>query len=237
VRLELLDGFRLEVDGGPVATLNSAQRLVAYLALHGPVARVVAAGTLWADVPEEQALASLRTAMWRCNRAVNGLVTAGQSRLALARDVTVDVAELTASAAVVLDRSGFGAAASSAGSYAELRPRELLPGWYDDWVLFERERLRHLRLHALEAASGRLADDGHHAAALELALEAVRTEPLRESAHRAVIAVHLAEHNAAEAVRSFRRFRDLLVDELGVEPSDDLAGLVGGDRVAAARPV
>jgi DNA-binding SARP family transcriptional activator len=217
VRLELLDGFQLVVNDRPVNALNSAQRLLAFLAIRGPVARVVAAGTLWGGVPEEQALASLRTTMWRCNRTVRGLVAVEQTRLALASNVGVDVAELVRGAAAVL---------SGTAALPALRPMELLPGWYDDWVIFERERLRQLRLHALEAAAGRLAEAGQYAAALECALAAVRAEPLRESAHRAVITVHLAERNVAEAVRGYQRFRRLIVDELGIEPSEDLARLV-----------
>jgi DNA-binding SARP family transcriptional activator len=227
VRLELFDGFQLMVDDHPVNALASAQRLLAFLALRGPIARVVVAGTLWGDVPEEQALASLRTTMWRCNRTVRGLVAVEQTRLALASRVGVDVTELVHNAAVVLD----GARDGGRG-LPVLRPMELLPGWYDDWVIFERERLRQLRLHALEAAVGLLVTTGQYAAALECALAAVRAEPLRESAHRAVITVHLAEHNVAEAVREYQKFRRLTVDELGIEPSEDLARLVfTGSRV------
>ena len=37
---------------------------------------------------------------------------------------------------------------------------ELLPGWYDDWVIFERERIRQQLLHALEILSRRLVSRG-----------------------------------------------------------------------------
>ncbi|MGW2671050.1 AfsR/SARP family transcriptional regulator [Streptomyces sp. NPDC001272] len=80
---------------------------------------------------------------------------------------------------------------------------DLLPGWDDEWTLFERERLRQLRLHALESLSARLTSSGRHALALDAALTCVSIEPLRESAHRAVVAVHLAEHNAVEAVSQY----------------------------------
>lgn len=220
VRLDLLDGFRLEADGSRVDALASAQRLLAFLALRGPVARVVAAGTLWGDVPEEHALGSLRTTMWRCNRTIPGLVAVDRSQLSLAGFVRVDVTELVGGATLVLGDW------NANGSIPMLRRGELLPGWYEDWVIFERERIRHLRLHALEAAADRLAAHGHYAASLELALEAVRSEPLRESAHRAVIAVHLAEHNVAEALREYERFRTLLVDQLGIEPSQNLTDMV-----------
>jgi len=55
--------------------------------------------------------------------------------------------------------------------------------------------------------------------ALEVGLAAVAAEPLRESAHRAVVSVHLAEGNTAEAIRQYRLCRRLLKEQLGVEPS------------------
>ena len=219
IRLELLDGFRLEVNGIRVDPLASAQRLLAFLALQGPVVRAVAAGTLWGGVPECQALASLRTTIWRVNRTVAGLVSVRQSQLALANSVRVDVVELADLVALVLD-------GSQGTSVPRLRTGELLPGWYEDWVLFERERLRQLRLHALEAAAVQLAARGSYSAALEVALEVVRAEPLRESAHRVVIAVHLAEDNLIEAVRAYERFRALSLDQFGVEPSQRLMQLL-----------
>ena len=58
-------------------------------------------------------------------------------------------------------------------------------------------------------------------------------EPLRESAHRALVAFHLAEGNAAEALRQFRLCRRLLLEQLGVEPSPLMLELVAGlDRRA-----
>ncbi|KUO12309.1 hypothetical protein AQJ58_08730 [Streptomyces sp. DSM 15324] len=51
--------------------------------------------------------------------------------------------------------------------------------------------------------------------ALDTALEAGRSEPLRESARRAVTAVRRAEGNFAEALHEYERFRALLTDQLG----------------------
>jgi DNA-binding SARP family transcriptional activator len=214
LRLELIGGFRLLRDGSPVALMADAQRLMAYLALNGPAARLVTAGTLWPEVTEARALGSLRTAVWRCNRAVGGLVTSHRHGIELSDRVRSDVADLLDSG----HDSPFTRSDPPCG--------DLLPGWYDDWVLFERERLRHRRLHALERAAAELTAAGHFAASLERALSAVRTDPLRESARRAVIAVHLAQNNLAEAMREYRRFRALLLDQLGIEPSEDLAALV-----------
>jgi DNA-binding SARP family transcriptional activator len=107
---------------------------------------------------------------------------------------------------------------------------DLLPGWYDDWVLFERERLRQLRLHALETLALALAAEGRFAAAVEAGLAAIRTEPLRESAHRVVVRVHLAEGNLTEALRQYELCRRLFRAELGLEPSALLTDLVPTGR-------
>jgi DNA-binding SARP family transcriptional activator len=103
---------------------------------------------------------------------------------------------------------------------------ELLPDWYDDWVVIERERHRQLRLHALEQLSARLSADGRHAAATEAGLAAIASEPLRESAHRVLIAVHLAEGNRGEALRQYRVCCGLLDRDLKVGPSPALQALV-----------
>ena len=52
----------------------------------------------------------------------------------------------------------------------------------------------------------------------------------RESAHRTVVRVHLAEGNVVEALRAYEQFRDMLADELGVQPSSQFARLVEGIR-------
>jgi len=51
---------------------------------------------------------------------------------------------------------------------------------------------------------------------------------LRESAHGALIKVFLAEGNQMEALQAFSRYRSMLSTELGIEPTEQLAGLVSG---------
>jgi DNA-binding SARP family transcriptional activator len=99
--------------------------------------------------------------------------------------------------------------------------------WYDDWVILARERFRQARLHALEALCLSLASSGRYAEAAEAGLAAVAGEPLRESAHRALIQAHLAQGNPGEAIRQYRLCRRLLHEQLGLEPSPQLDELVG----------
>lgn len=95
---------------------------------------------------------------------------------------------------------------------------ELLPGWYDEWVLLERERLRNQQLHALEELSARLSGAGRHTSAVDAALAALAADPLRETAHRALIEAHLAEGNQGEAIRRWRSYRSLIRDRLRLDP-------------------
>jgi DNA-binding SARP family transcriptional activator len=114
---------------------------------------------------------------------------------------------------------------------------DLLPGWYDDWTILERERLRQRLLRALESLSALLSRAGRHADAVESALAAVCAEPLRESAQRALVEAYLAERNECEARRALCDYRDLLARELGVAPSADLTALVRDGLPVRSRPV
>ncbi len=226
--VRLLDGFGLELAGraGPSAVEDlprAVQRLVAHLCLARRTTRTATAGRLWPDVPEDRAHGSLRSALWRLNRVAPGLVEASGGALRLAADVRVDVRDLTDWARRVTTPAA-GPEEVAVPDPALLG--DLLPGWYDDWVLLERERLRHLRMQALEAVAARLASLGRHGEALEAASAAIRAEPLRESAHRTVVGVHLAEGNVVEAVRAFEFFRAMLEEELGVPPSEQMTRLV-----------
>jgi DNA-binding SARP family transcriptional activator len=181
---------------------------------------------LWPEQSEQHAHGSLRTVLWRLRRRSGGiprlLGIAGES-LSLHEDVAVDVDEFVVCATELLHRPERPV---SEESLTLVTRRDLLPGWYDDWVQIERERLRQLRLHALETLAARWFSQGRHAEALEAALTAVQIEPLRESPHRLVIEVHLAEGNIIEALRQYRYFDNLLFRELHARPTDQLVALV-----------
>jgi DNA-binding SARP family transcriptional activator len=202
----------------------SGQRLVALLGVHDrPLRRSYVAGTLWLDSSEERAGASLRSALWRVNRPGLRVVEATTNEVGLAADVRVDLRETTTLARDVLDAT---LDVTGVGGWQAGLTRDLLPDWYDDWLIVERERFRQLRLHALESLCSQLVAAGRFAEAVEAGMAAVAGEPLRESAHRTLIEAFLAESNLNEAVRQFRECRRLLWAELGVEPSPRLQRLV-----------
>lgn len=222
--LELMSGFELRHGGKPVLLPLSAQRLVAFLALQDrPLLRLYVAGTLWLHTSEARANASLRSALWRLQRHGSCVVCATSRHLSLAPAVEVDVRRAAASAHRVMRAR---TALEPADAHEVRRSGELLPDWYDDWLVVERERFRQLRLHALESLADRLAAEHRYGEAVEIGLIAVAAEPLRESAHRAVITIHLAEGNVGEAIRQYEAYRVLVDRQLGIGPSEGLRRLV-----------
>jgi DNA-binding SARP family transcriptional activator len=225
----LLGGFGLLCGNALLSVPRASQRLVAFLALHGGMVRRAAiAGTLWPDASEDHAYANLRQALARLQRTARMALAASKLELGLAEGVTVDIRHARTLArrlldpAVTLERSEVGTAA------LEILSAELLPDWYDDWVLVEAEDWRQLRLHALEGLAGRLAAAGRWGEAVGAAGAAVRADPLRESARTSLIQVHLAEGNQSDAVREFTRYQALLHVDLGLEPTVRLRQLIDG---------
>jgi SARP family transcriptional regulator, regulator of embCAB operon len=229
--IAVLGGFGMSWEANVLAVPKASQRVLAFLALHGgAVKRAAVAGTLWPNASEQHAYSNLRSALARLQSTARKALAATKLELGLADGVAVDIRHSRALARRLLDRaatpdpSDLGIAAAAALS------ADLLPDWYDDWVLIQAEDWRQLRLHALEALTSRLTAAGRLGEAAGAACAAVRAEPLRESARAALIQVHLAEGNQSEAVREFARYRALLQAELGLEPTPRLRHLVQGLR-------
>jgi DNA-binding SARP family transcriptional activator len=236
VKLLLLRGFGLTRRGQTIVIPPSGQRLMAFLAFqNGPVRRALVAGTLWSDTSDRHAAACLRSALWRIRRICHEVIhVVDDNSLELGRDVDVDVRQTVLSARSLID-AGTAGTITQAGAppsddpthqIATLLAGELLPDWYEDWVVSEREQLRQLRLHALELLCIRLTAAGAHAHAVEVGLSAVSEEPLRETAHRVLISAYLAEGNFSEALRQFSSCESIFRSNLGLGPSQSLRSLV-----------
>jgi len=217
--------FELRAGGSLVVLPPSGQRVVAFLALrHRPAARSSVAGTLWPEVPEDRAMANLRSALWRLRRPGLRLLQATGESLALSPDVEVDLDLLVAAARRCIDHAG-----SPEPTHVDRLAggADVLGDWYDDWVQIEREHFRQLRLQALEQLALEYASAGHYGRATEAALAAIASEPLRESAHRALIVVHLGQGNRSEAIRQYTIYRRLMHEELDLEPSGQMDEVMG----------
>jgi DNA-binding SARP family transcriptional activator len=236
--LEHFDVAVVHLFAGPYVTLaterwevpEGSKQLLAFVALRRRrVERRQAAGTLWPCGDEERASGNLRSALWRLRRAGINVLVADKWSLALSGDVLVDLHLTEQWATRLIDGRVAGDDLAVSPSVADAL--NLLPGFYDDWVLIERERIRQRILHALEVLSERLAAAGRFADAIEAAMLATGAEPLRESAQRALIKVHIAEGNLTEARRSYRAYHDLVYRELGVAPTDEFSAGLGISEV------
>ena len=229
LEISVLGGFRFWVRGKDAlpALARGSQRLLAFLALRErSVTRAAVAGTLWPEASENHAHASLRSAISRLTLIAHEAIVVSVHDVSLAEDVRVDIRESRALAHRLLNSSDQEEEGDLSDRAIAALSSDLLPDWYDDWAVAEAEDWRQLRLHALDALTERLIGSGQYADASGAALAAVKAEPLRETAHAALIRVHLAEGNQAEALAAFQRFRELLQAELGLEPTPLIQALV-----------
>jgi DNA-binding SARP family transcriptional activator len=221
----LLDDFELTAHGRLVSVPLSAQRVLAFLALADrPMLRVRVAGTLWPEAAAPRAGANLRSALWRLPD--HGIVEATPSHVRMRPGVAVDFRDAVTLARRAID----GSIGLDGGSVEATLSRDLLPDWDEEWLSVERERFRHLRLHALERLCGRLIDQGRFGRAVEIGQLAVAGDPLRETAHGVLIRAHLAEGNRGAAIRQYRVYAGLLREELDAEPAPSITGLVSPPR-------
>lgn len=224
--VHLFDGPYVTVGPERRDVPEGSKHLLAFIALRRRrVERRQAAGALWPLGDEERAAGNLRSALWRLRRAGIDVLVADKWSLALGTEVRVDLHALEEWATRLI--GGNAAERDLATPAAAADALNLLPGFYDDWALIERERVRQRLLHALEALSEQLAAVGRYADAIESALLATSAEPLRESANRALIKAHIAEGNLTEARRAYLAYRGLMQRELEVLPSRNFAAGLG----------
>jgi DNA-binding SARP family transcriptional activator len=229
LRLHLLGDWLLTAADGPSKTEEQIelpagpQHLIALLALNGRCARTHAAATLWPDRTDEVAAARLRAVLWRLRHrhvGVPPLLEISDSWLALTGEVVVDVHTFRSSAELLIRDPELSSEEVEDAAVAVLHSSELLPGWYDDWVLAARERLQYLRLGALDALATRRRRQRRTHEALQAARAAISIEPLHESAHRTIVQTHLDNGDVVEAIKHYQRFQSMLDRELGLPPSE-----------------
>ena len=218
------DGTRLAVPAGKTT------EVLIRLALDAGV--LVRAERLIDDLWSEQAAGvarnTLQSKVSQLRRALGdpGLVTGGAAGYTLQVDpAQVDALEVLrlADAAAELRESGNAAAAATACTDALAMFRgEILPAGAGDWLTPHRARLEQVRL--------RLAED-HLAARLDLGaagevigeLESlVAVHPLRESLWRLLITALYRAGRQADALEAYRRVRERLAEDLGVDPGPEL---------------
>ena len=201
--------------------------LLAYLVTHRARAcpRTELIDLLWPDDPPAAAVSALSALLSKLRRALGAGALSGRSELRLHAPaaVSVDIEEAAAAAAraeAAVEAGRFAEAAREARAALRTDLQTFLPDGAGHWVAARRHECETVRLRALEALAGAGVSLGgpELGAAEQAARAAIAAAPFRESAHRALMEVHEAAGNPAEALRAFDALRVLLRDELGTAP-------------------
>lgn len=232
IDIGVLGGFSVAIDGRPVTGLPvGSQRLLVFLALHDrAVSRAAIAAAIWPDATAEKAGVSLRSALARLDGLGREAVVAASASLSLTDTVSVDYINARALALRLLDSDTPIFDGDLAAAAIATLSRELLPDWYDEWILSESDDWRHLRASAVEALAVRLLKAGRFAEAEGAARAAMHVDPLRETPHSTLIRIHIADGNQSEALRVFESYRKALREALDLEPTQQFSALVADIR-------
>jgi predicted ATPase/DNA-binding SARP family transcriptional activator len=224
-RLYLLGQFRLEDAGRPVRLpTRKAASLLAYLALHPqPHSREHLAALLWGDVPHAQATASLRTAL-------SSLRTRLGAEALLSDRHTVQLNPafplwMDAHALLAAPRAEPALAAAGEAAGEEPAAGELLPDFYDEWIVPLRERYRRLQVEHLLGQVQALRSRSEYRQAIVVAQRILEHDGGNEAAHQHLMFCYLAAGDRAEALAQYERCRASLQREYGVEPLPETTAL------------
>ncbi|HXG64946.1 MAG TPA: BTAD domain-containing putative transcriptional regulator, partial [Blastocatellia bacterium] len=254
--LELFGWLRAEQGGRAITRFRTQKTgaLLAYLAYyrHRAHPREELIELLWPNCEIDAgrhslsvALSSLRHQMEPPGVPAGAVIVADRASVQLnPAAVTTDVAEFEAA---IQSAARAGSAAGQAQfltTAVELYRGELLPGYYEDWVLAERERLADEFFQAVGRLVAHLEQAGELSRALSFAHRAIQIDPLREPSHRDLMRLSAALGQPAAALRQYRELERILGEELGVTPdaaTQDLARRIAaqpcrGDAQAAAAP-
>jgi DNA-binding SARP family transcriptional activator len=200
------------------------------------------AGLLWSDRADAQARDSLKQAVFKLRKSLDGVqpapVRADREFVSLERtSVTVDVAEFER----LMDEGTPEAVARA----ATLCRGDLLDGLdirdpaFDEWLLMERQRLRGLAREAMAKTLDRHMAGGVHDQAGAVARRLLALDPLREAAHRALMQIYVEQGQTALALKQYQLCRDVLQSDLGVRPeaeTEQLYRAIQQKRATARHP-
>lgn len=229
VSLRLWGGYLLSVDESPLQLCRREQKVLALVALWGAVDRGRLASTIWPESTDGRATGNLRAALFALHRRLPGAVESDRFEVRLTDRVRTDADVVAAALACVTAPEMKGAAKELLPALAVLEvavAADLLPDWYDDWVLRHREELRgQVAAVALTAAQQAL-QRGDLEVAEAAARVAASADQLDERAHELLITSLVQQGRRVDGRRLFLAYVDRLRYELGVGPSDRMVRLL-----------
>jgi DNA-binding SARP family transcriptional activator len=254
LRFSLFAKFQAQAGDRPVEGLHAPKvlELFSYLLVYRdrPHAREALAALQWGERPTAQAKKYLRQALWQIQTA---LEAAGDAPPLLLVDA--EWVQVNPLAAFWLDVAAFeqafkgarnvpgwqlhGAAAAALEAAVGLYRGDLLEGCYQDWCLFERERLQGIYLAMLDKLIARCEAQHDYQAGLAYGTRILRYDRARERTHRRLMRLHYLAHNRTGALRQYERCVEALEEELGVGPSRRTVALyeqIRADRFSSDGP-
>lgn len=235
--IKLLGPGQAYYDGKAMAGFPGQQHclLLYYLLLNRqiPHTREQIATVFWGDDSSSIARKNLRNTLWRLSqsfRAAGGLL---EDLITIQEDII----SFTNRATYRLDIDEFEKALhcnfESAGQdlspeqvlllerAADLYRGDLLEGIYEDWCLFERERLRLAFLNILIRLMDHHGQQGNYARSLEYGQRILLLDPTRERVHRQMMLTHWRAGNREAALFQYRSCCGILQTELSLKPTHE----------------
>ncbi len=240
--ISLLGKPQITLDGAPI-TLPAARAfpIIAYLAITGrSQSREVLANLLWSESSQRQALAALRTTLWRLkSTGLEDWITLDRNEIELNYQRNIDIDVLNFRNA--LDKcNAHGHPPSQICLYCTpplteatgLYRGEFMAGFniskapiFDDWRMQQSESLQALNLDALE----RLVRCHRTFGDLNLAIHYARLwlnfDRLNENAYYQLLQLYSITGQRTTGISLYKHYREILSRELGVEPTDELNSL------------
>lgn len=234
LRFRLFGKFTAHQDAELLPGLDASkdQELLSYLLIHRdrPHSREALAALLWGDTSTEKSKKYLRQALWHLHAALNSshencadVLVVEHDWLSLNphRNLWTDVTDFEhafASAEGTPGRQLDAETAQLLKNAVALYHDDLLLGSYQDWILFERERLQNMYLMMLDKLIGYLQFHGEWEVAQGYATIILRFDPARERTHRQLMYLYSLAGDRTSALRQFERCSQALKQELGVRP-------------------
>src|SRR5215470_376920 len=238
----LLGGFGIKLAGQVVDLPGQKDRaLLAILALSPGVvhSRDKLASLLWGDRGDEQARGSLKHSLTNLRQCLQPVTPA--PIVADRQSVRLDAAGVTIDVATFERLLGSGTLETLEQATALYRG-DLLDGIglrdpaFEDWLLVERQRLRHRAEEALTELITQSLATGARERAATAARRLLSLDPLREEACRALMQTHAERAETVQALKAYETLRDRLHRELGVKPEPETTRLYESIRQRRMAP-
>ena len=226
LKVRLLGGFEIRQDDKSVAlTSRPAQSLLAYLILNvgTPHRREKLAGLLWPDSTEENARDYLRHGLWKLRKAIEKKPSkAATNSYILTDDISVSFnpeAPYSLDAARIEQIDVECAPTDELMDALSLYEGELLPGFYDEWIVLEREHIQAVFEQKMECLLEALQKEARWNDILDWSERWNSFGQKPEAAYRFLMMAHAARGDMSKVAGTFERCTKSL-EEFGVEPSE-----------------